>query len=77
MYCTCSFSPEENEAIVSHLIESTEGQAIPVPIEMPFENWMPGMTSFRDSEFEDGVKHSRRVLPNEEFDAFYLAKFVK
>jgi len=77
LYCTCSFSPEENEAIVSYLMEKTEGEAKPLPIDMPFENWMPGMTSFGKLEFDDSVKLSRRILPNGRFDAFFMAKFEK
>ena len=77
LYCTCSFAPEENEAIVTHLMQSTDGAAKPLPIEMPFENWTRGMSSFRENEFSEAVKHSRRILPNEKFDAFFLAKFTK
>jgi len=77
LYCTCSFSPEENEAIVSHLMKKTDGAAKPLPIEMPFENWQPGMKSFRGKDYHEAVEHSRRVLPNERFDAFFMAKFAK
>lgn len=77
LYCTCSFSPEENEAIVSHLIKKTDGAAKPLPIEMPFGNWQPGMKSFRGTDFDEAVEHSRRVLPTEQFDAFFMAKFQK
>lgn len=77
LYCTCSFSPEENEAIVAHLLQATEGEAQPQAIEMPFDNWSEGMTSFRKLDFDASVKLSRRVLPNELYDAFFLAKFKK
>ncbi|QEG22369.1 RsmB/NOP family class I SAM-dependent RNA methyltransferase [Mariniblastus fucicola] len=77
LYCTCSFSPEENEAVVSHLMDATDGDATPLPIEMPFDNWQPGINSFRELEFDDAVSYSRRVLPNEHFDAFFLARFTK
>lgn len=77
LYCTCSFSPEENEAAVTHLIKKSDGQAKALPIEMPFSNWQPGLTSFRGIEFHESASLSRRVLPNEAFDAFFLAKFTK
>ncbi len=77
LYCTCSFAPEENEAIVSHLMQKTDGDAKPVAIEMPFDNWQPGLQSFRGHEFGDAAALSRRILPNEMFDAFFLAKFEK
>ena len=77
LYCTCSFSPEENEAVVSHLMDKTDGEAKPLPIEMPFDNWQPGMKLFRGETFDDAVSLSRRILPNERFDGFFLAKFSK
>jgi 16S rRNA (cytosine1407-C5)-methyltransferase len=77
LYCTCSYSPEENEAAVTHLLEKSDGQAKGLPIEMPFSNWQPGLSSYRDSEFHESASLSRRVLPNEYCDAFYLAKFTK
>ena len=77
LYCTCSFSPEENEAIVTHLVEKSEGRATAHPIEMPFENWQPGLRLFHDTEFDESVQHSRRILPNKDYDAFFMAKFTK
>jgi 16S rRNA (cytosine1407-C5)-methyltransferase len=77
LYCTCSFSPEENEAIVDHLLTATEGAAKLQPIEMPFANWQPGLESFRDAEFDSSMSLTRRILPNENFDAFFMAKFSK
>lgn len=77
LYCTCSFSPEENEAVVSNLMKKTDGEAKPLPIEMPFENWQAGMGAFRGTEFHEAAALSRRILPNDEFDAFFLAKFQK
>ncbi len=75
LYCTCSFSPEENEAVVSHLMESTGAK--PIEIEVPFDNWTEGKQSFRNLHFHEATSLSRRILPNESFDAFFLAKFVK
>lgn len=77
LYCTCSFSPEENEAIVTHLIKKSKGRAVSLPIEMPFGNWQPGLQSYLDAKFDEATKHSRRILPNEDYDAFFMAKFTK
>ena len=75
LYCTCSFSPEENEAVVTHLLESTDASL--AEIEMPFDNWTPGFDSFQGNDFDPSVRLTRRVLPNGEYDAFYLAKITK
>jgi 16S rRNA (cytosine1407-C5)-methyltransferase len=77
VYSTCSFAPEENEAIVAHLLDSAGDEVQLQPIEMPFDNWQPGLVSFDDSEFGDQLQHTRRILPNDRFDGFYLAKIKK
>lgn len=77
LYCTCSFSPEENEAIVNHLIQATDGDAELQAIEMPFNNWQPGMAAFADQAYDATIERCRRILPNEHFDAFFIAKFHK
>jgi 16S rRNA (cytosine1407-C5)-methyltransferase len=77
LYSTCSFAPEENEAIVAHLLDATDGQAKLLPIEMPFENWQTGLTSFQENQFPNELNQTRRILPNEFFDGFYLAKISK
>ena len=77
LYSTCSFAPEENEAIVAHLLEAADGQAELQPIEMPFENCQQGLTSFEDTQFPPELAQTCRILPNESFDGFYLAKISK
>jgi 16S rRNA (cytosine1407-C5)-methyltransferase len=77
VYSTCSFAPEENEAIVAHLLNETNGDARLQPIEMPFDNWQPGLTSFDESEYPEDLKHCRRILPDERFDGFFLARILK
>lgn len=77
LYCTCSFAPEENEAIVSKLLNKVGPQAEVLPIEMPIDNWQPGLTSFGDSEYHTDVSDTRRILPNDLFDGFYLARIKK
>jgi len=77
LYSTCSFAPEENEAIVAHLLEATDGEAQLQPIEMPFENCQPGLNSFEETQFPTELAQTCRILPNESFDGFYLAKICK
>ena len=77
LYCTCSFAPEENEFIVSGLREATNGAAEVLPIDLPFDHWQPGLTQFGDLDFHSAVSETRRILPNEFFDGFYLARIGK
>lgn len=77
LYCTCSFAPEENEAIVDHLLSRVEEDAEILPIELPIENWQPGRAGFGDCHYSAQIALTRRVLPNESLDGFYLAKIRK
>ncbi len=77
LYCTCSFAPEENEAIVSGLLNSVGQQAEVLPIDMPIDNWQAGLSRFGDSQYHEDVDKTRRILPNEWFDGFYLARIKK
>ena len=77
LYCTCSFAPEENEAVVNALLSQSGERAELLEIEMPFSHWQPGLQSFADQNFEPAITHCRRILPNEHFDAFFMAKIRK
>jgi 16S rRNA (cytosine1407-C5)-methyltransferase len=77
LYCTCSFAPEENEQVVDKVLKKFEDAIEVVPIKMPIENCQTGLHRFQDLEFDAQVTHSVRILPNEIFDGFYLAKILK
>jgi 16S rRNA (cytosine1407-C5)-methyltransferase len=77
LYCTCSFAPEENEQVVDKAIRKF-GDAIEiVPFEIPFCHLQSGLTKWGEQTFDDRLAHTRRILPDAVFDAFYLAKIVK
>ena len=77
LYCTCSFAPEENEAIVGGLLESFPDHADLLPIELPIENWQAGLTRFGGDEFPRDLQLTRRILPNADFDGFYMARIAR
>ncbi len=77
LYGTCSFAPEENESIVSRLLEQFPGNAELKPIELPIENWQPGLTEFESQRWPAAMSECRRLLPDRNVDAFFLAKILK
>lgn len=76
LYCTCSFAPEENEAVVSDFLTDTP-EANLVQISLPILNQQNGLTSWQEKEFGAQANQTIRVLPNDLFDGFFLAKFEK
>ncbi|KIH76491.1 16S rRNA (cytosine1407-C5)-methyltransferase [Geoalkalibacter ferrihydriticus] len=76
VYCTCSFSPEENEKIVHNLLRRNE-DAVIVPWTPAIDNLQAGLTSWQGKELRPEVANTLRVLPDGMMDGFYLAKIRK
>jgi NOL1/NOP2/sun family putative RNA methylase len=77
VYSTCSFSAEENEAIIDFALKRFAGALQVEPITLPIENTQPGLLSWQDKTFDPQVRHSVRVLPNLLMDGFYLCRLKK
>jgi 16S rRNA C967 or C1407 C5-methylase (RsmB/RsmF family) len=77
VYCTCSFAPEENEAIVDHILATFPQQLTIEPLDLPISNTQPGLTQWQGKHFHTTLQSSVRVLPNEIMDGFYICKLVK
>jgi NOL1/NOP2/sun family putative RNA methylase len=61
VYSTCTFAPEENEAVVQHLLR--ERAAHIVPLRLPFPH-APGVTAWNGEEFEPQLAGCARVYPH-------------
>jgi len=61
VYSTCTFAPEENEAVVAHLLRNRSAQILPYDI--PIET-SPGLTGWLDETFPAEIQHCVRVYPH-------------
>ena len=77
VYSTCSFAPEENEAVVNHILESFPQQLSVEPIDVPVGNIQAGLTQWKGKSFNQSLENSLRILPNELMDGFFICKLVK
>lgn len=75
VYSTCTFAPEENEAVVDWALRTMPDEIELLPVELPVHNVMPGMTSWQEKAFNPQVQLCRRIIPDEQMDAFFIAKF--
>ncbi len=73
LYGTCSFAPEENEAIVDHLLASFPKDADLESVSLPVDHWQQGLTCFHGRTFDERLKHAWRILPNSRHDGYFLA----
>lgn len=73
IYSTCSLAPEENEEVVDYLINR-----YPVyiePVNIPGE---PGLTKFKDKNYDPSLTYARRIYPHKhESIGFFICKLVK
>lgn len=77
VYSTCTISPEENEGVVSWFLEKHHNLAEIVEIGLNLNNMSNGLNSYESRNYISGTEKSRRIIPDENFEAFYIAKFIK
>jgi len=71
VYSTCTFAPEENEAVVDHVLD--EGCRL-VGFECPLES-APGVTEWDGQRFDDSLELARRIYPHHnDTGGFFCAK---
>ncbi|WP_297529384.1 RsmB/NOP family class I SAM-dependent RNA methyltransferase [Thiohalobacter sp.] len=76
LYATCSFAPEENEAVVDRALR-VFGEALAlVPVSVPLPS-RPGLREWRGKAFAPALEHAVRVLPGAEQGGFFLALLEK
>lgn len=77
LYATCSFAPEENEAIVQGLLDAFPDQTEVLPIpDLPC-SIQGGLDSFGKLKFSSELSATVRVLPDTGYSGFYLALLGK
>jgi NOL1/NOP2/fmu family ribosome biogenesis protein len=77
VYSTCTIAPEENEMVLSYLLEKCpEAELLPVKI-AKFKT-RPGVTHWQGVSFDERVKNCARILPQDNDTApFFIARITK
>jgi NOL1/NOP2/sun family putative RNA methylase len=72
VYATCTFAPEENEAVLDHVLGEADCEL--AEFDVPLES-APGVTEWRDDEFDPSVSKARRIYPHQnDTGGFFVAK---
>jgi 16S rRNA C967 or C1407 C5-methylase (RsmB/RsmF family) len=72
VYSTCTFAPEENEAVLDHVLDAEECRL--VDFDTPLET-SPGVTEWEGVAFDPSVERARRVYPHQnDTGGFFCAK---
>ncbi|RKW22069.1 RsmB/NOP family class I SAM-dependent RNA methyltransferase [Candidatus Gracilibacteria bacterium] len=76
IYSTCTISPEENEDIVHFLLCNYDLEILKLDFDYKFAR--NGLKNFGKKIFKKEISESvRRILPSEESEGFFIAKFRK
>ncbi|MHA2254491.1 MAG: NOL1/NOP2/sun family putative RNA methylase [Candidatus Heimdallarchaeaceae archaeon] len=73
VYCTCSLEPEENELVISKILEQEAVQLIEIDLE-----GNPGIIDFEEHEINPQITKTRRLYPHKtNGEGFFIAKMVR
>jgi len=73
VYSTCTVAPEENEAVVAHLL-TRQPEAVLCEAELPGLKMRPGLAEWERESFPQVVSRCRRILPQDnDTEPFFLA----
>ena len=77
VYSTCTLTPEEDERVISGLIERNSNAKV-VPFKVPGLKSRAGVTSWSNETYDSSVKNCIRVYPQDnDTEGFFIAKVVK
>ena len=78
VYSTCTLEPEENEGVVTDLLEHFPSASIEeLGVEINNKNVMSGITKWSGHLYNPAVKKTLRIIPNSKMMGFYIAKIKK
>ncbi|WP_200531758.1 RsmB/NOP family class I SAM-dependent RNA methyltransferase [Halorubrum sp. LN27] len=72
VYSTCTFAPEENEAVLDHVLAAEDCEV--VEFELPLDT-VPGVTEWEGETYDESVTRAHRVYPHHnDTGGFFCAK---
>ena len=77
VYSTCTFAPEENEAIINRVLRQFAGALTVEDIALPFANVASGLSQWRGKAFDAQVQRAKRILPLGGMEGFFVCRLRK
>ncbi|ARS88466.1 RsmB/NOP family class I SAM-dependent RNA methyltransferase [Natrarchaeobaculum aegyptiacum] len=72
VYSTCTFAPEENEAVVQHALEEEDCRVVDFEVGLEHD---PGLTEWQDRAFDASLEDAIRIYPHQnDTGGFFVAK---
>ncbi len=77
LYSTCSFSPEENESSLQHLLERHGEHLKTLPLTLPFDNIQKPLQRWGKEVYDERIQNAVRILPTDTIDGFFICLLEK
>ena len=78
LYSTCTYAPEENEAVVNAVLGELPGSVRILPVSLPGLKTASGLTAWAGESFQDDLEHTIRIWPYlNDTGGFYIALLEK
>ena len=77
VYSTCTFAPEENEGVIHWALKKFEGRVAVEPLTLSLPNMAAGLPEWDGVVFDPSVRGTKRVLPTDDMEGFFLARLRK
>ena len=72
VYSTCTFAPEENEAVVQHAVDEENCRVVDVDLGLEYA---PGLTEWNGTEYDASLDRTARIYPHQnDTGGFFVAK---
>jgi len=72
VYSTCTFAPEENEAVLDHVLDSEDCELVEFDLALDHRE---GVTEWQGEEFDPSVGLAKRIYPHcNDTGGFFCAK---
>ncbi len=77
VYATCTFAPEENEAVLDKLLRKFGDALVLEPLGLSLPLTMPARSIWQGKKYSHDLSNAKRVLPTSTMEAFFVAKISK
>lgn len=77
VYSTCTLAPEENEGVISEILNKNLHLSLEKIEGLEGLSAMSGLSSFNGTRYHPDIANSIRILPSAEMEGFYIAKLRK
>ncbi|NKE37963.1 RsmB/NOP family class I SAM-dependent RNA methyltransferase [Natronococcus sp. JC468] len=72
VYSTCTFAPEENEAVVQHVLEAEDCRVVDFDLDLEHS---PGLAEWDGQEYDSSLERAARIYPHQnDTGGFFVAK---